>query len=135
MISQSTLETLTMLRRQYRPAPVPAPAKRPTGGRPNPIALHQPAPRRYRDRSKRSAELPTRAQAERTLAARFVYRIETGHIPLDVPLSSAELLAAYGAETKRAWENLAHELAAHAADYRIRITGRGRSIRYTVTGA
>lgn len=121
MISPATAATLNMLRKAARPIPVAVPTKRPTGGRPNPIAMHQTTERRTYPCINRTQRANLAAVDPDDFASRFVNVVMSGGLPVGQSLNGSQLLRAMsGQKPQGSWENLSATLAARNSPVRLR---------------
>lgn len=139
MLSQSTLVLLGITRRPTAVLPA-SKMKRPTGGRPNPCALHiineRPSFKAQGNLNNQAlrAKRKNASNAPAKIVAHVVERVLSGDIPAGVPLTGAELRAAFGRKDFHGgWEHVATALAAAGAPVRIRCkTNRGKHARYII---
>ena len=129
MIPESAIKTLEMLRRAPKGIRTPAPTKKPVGGRPNPCALYKEPTqgadlaRHARIRAGRASTTCGHVQASHPgdFAHRFVKAVESGRIPVGVPITGSELRRKLGGEKAfcGGWENVAVTLSAERLPVRI----------------
>ncbi len=122
MISPHILAELAMLRRAYLPVVAGNKTKRPTGGRPNPCALHREPRHGAAIARETRAAAPAKRRRARLAPAwqRLAEAVARGEVPVGVPIGDSEMKRLLGSDFCHGMEGIAFALAANRAAVRLR---------------
>lgn len=121
-----------MLRRTYRPTVPGNFTKRPTGGRPNPCALHRsprhPLSTLTPDQRAQNLRDHLARRTTRTACVLFSEAIQSGLLPVGLPIREGHIRRVIGKRIAFQMENLALQLAASREPVRLRQIDRNHWI-------